>query len=122
IFQLILEQGQELGEVVRAAEAGEFTQRAFLNGKMDLTQAEAVMDLIRAQTPLALRAAAEQLGGRIGEGIQALRESLLDGVAHREAFIDFPEEGIDPGSGKVMLPRLADVERRIEALLATAPE
>ncbi|MFV0337391.1 MAG: tRNA uridine-5-carboxymethylaminomethyl(34) synthesis GTPase MnmE, partial [Chthoniobacterales bacterium] len=116
ILQLLLTKN------LRPAEPGEFTQRAFLNGKMDLTQAEAVMDLIRAQTPLALRAAAEQLGGRIGEGIHALREILLEAVAHLEAFIDFPEEGIDPDSGRVMLERLAGVERSIKELLDTAQE
>ncbi|MFV0415450.1 MAG: tRNA uridine-5-carboxymethylaminomethyl(34) synthesis GTPase MnmE [Chthoniobacterales bacterium] len=116
ILQLLLEKN------IRNAEPGEFTQRAFLNGKMDLTQAEAVMDIIRAQTPLALRAAAEQLGGRIGEGIQALRETLLEAVAHLEAFIDFPEEGIDPDSGRVMLERLAGVKKNIGQLLDTAQE
>ena len=76
----------------RAAEPGEFTQRAFLNGKMDLTQAEAVMDLIHAQSTLAMRAAHEQLGGAIGREANALREELLPVLAHVEAYIDFPEE------------------------------
>ena len=61
----------------RAARPGEFTERAFLHGKMDLTQAEAVIDLIRAQTDLALRSAAEQLEGRLGERITRLREDLV---------------------------------------------
>ena len=62
-----------LGAGARAARPGEFTERAFLNGKMDLTQAEAVMDLIRARTDLALRSAHEQLEGRLGEKIAAIR-------------------------------------------------
>lgn len=106
----------------RAALPGEFTQRAFLNGKMDLTQAEAVMDLIRAQTPLAARAAMEQLRGRIGEEILAIRESLLDVVAHIEAYIDFPDEDIAPDTGAAMRARMLAVRDRISALLATADE
>jgi tRNA modification GTPase len=106
----------------RAALPGEFTQRAFLNGKMDLTQAEAVMDLIRAQTPLAARAAMEQLRGRIGEEILAIRESLLDVVAHIEAYIDFPDEDIAPDTGAAMRVRMLAVRDRISALLATADE
>ena len=106
----------------RPAEPGEFTQRAFLNGKMDLTQAEAVMDLIRAQTDLALRAATEQLRGRIGTEILAIREALLDIVAHVEAFIDVPDEDIDPDTGAAMRGRMTAARARIARLLATADE
>src|SRR5258708_23099822 len=87
----------------RSAEPGEFTQRAFLNGKMDLTQAEAVMDLIRAQTELALRAANEQLAGHLGNELTDIRELLLTTLAHVEAYIDFPDEQIDPDTGKALL-------------------
>lgn len=104
----------------RAALPGEFTQRAYLNGKMDLTQAEAVMDLITAQTDLALRAATEQLEGRLGERIRALRERLLELLAHVEAFIDFPDEDIDPDTGDTLLRRLEEARAEIDALLATA--
>src|SRR5439155_17515935 len=62
----------------RPARPGEFTERAFLNGKMDLTQAEAVIDLIRAKTDLALRSATEQLEGRLGEQIGKIREELVE--------------------------------------------
>src|SRR5438128_11177953 len=79
----------------RAARPGEFTERAFLNGKMDLTQAEAVIDLIRAKTDLALRSATEQLEGRLGEKIRAIRDQLVSIVAQVEASIDFPDEGIE---------------------------
>ena len=104
----------------RAAEPGEFTQRAFLNGKMDLTQAEAVMDLIRAQTDLALRAAGEQLEGRLGQRVGVLREDLLGLVAHMEAFIDFPDEDIDPDTGAALGERMDAVLAALGALLATA--
>ena len=104
----------------RAAGPGEFTQRAFLNGKMDLTQAEAVMDLISAQTDLALRAASEQLAGRIGQRVNALRDDLLSMVAHVEAYIDFPDEDIDPETGAALLARLGRIAADLDALLATA--
>ena len=104
----------------RAAEPGEFTQRAFLNGKMDLTQAEAVMDLIGAQTDLALRAASEQLAGRLGQRVYALREDLLALVAHVEAYIDFPDEDIDPDTGAALLARFDAGLATLDALLATA--
>lgn len=106
----------------RMARPGEFTERAFLNGKLDLTQAEAVMDLIAAQTPRAAKAAAGQLQGRLGEEINALRGELLECVAHLEAFIDFPEEGIDPESGAALRHRMEKVQARLAHLLATANE
>jgi tRNA modification GTPase len=114
LLELVLRTG------ARAAEPGEFTHRAFLNGKLDLTRAEAVMDLITARTPLALRAAAEQLQGRIGEEADAIRSHVLGLVAHLEAFIDFPEEGIDPATGAALLEKLDAAITRIDALLSTA--
>jgi tRNA modification GTPase len=104
----------------RSAEPGEFTQRAYLHHKMDLTQAEAVMDLISAQTDLAMRAAREQLEGRLGERISALREALIELLAHVEACIDFPDEDIDPATGDVLLAKLEAVQRDIDDLLSTA--
>jgi tRNA modification GTPase len=106
----------------RMANPGEFTQRAFLNGKMDLTQAEAVMDLIRAQTELALRAANEQLAGHLGNELADIRELLLTTLAHVEAYIDFPDEQIDPDTGKVLLDRILVLESRLDRLLATADQ
>lgn len=106
----------------RAAEPGEFTRRAFVNGKMDLTQAEAVMDVIRASTPLALRAAEEQLAGRLGREVEEIRSHILRTVAHVEAYIDFPEEGIEPHTGERLLAEIGQVYERIERLLATANE
>ncbi len=104
----------------RPAEPGEFTQRAYLHGKMDLTQAEAVMDLISAQTDLALQAAGEQLAGRLGEHIRGQREALVELLAHVEAYIDFPDEDIDPATGEALLAKLDAARAEIEALLATA--
>src|SRR5246127_2992512 len=116
ILSLLLNAG------ARSAEPGEFTQRAFLNGKMDLTQAEAVMDLIRAQTELALRAANEQLAGRLGSELDEVRELLLTTLAHVEAYIDFPDEQIDPDTGKALRDRILALEYRIDRLLATADQ
>ncbi len=106
----------------RAARPGEFTERSFLNGKMDLTQAEAVIDLIRAQTDLALRSAAEQLEGRLGEKITKLREDLIGLIANLEAYIDFPDEDIEPDVGAAFLSRLDGIRGQIDALLATADQ
>ena len=106
----------------RAARPGEFSERAFLNGKMDLTQAEAVMDLIRAQSDLALRSASEQLEGRLGAEIQAIRTQLIEMLAHVEAAIDFPEEGIAPDEGGKLGARLDSVRQRMRDLLATAEQ
>jgi tRNA modification GTPase len=80
----------------RPAEPGEFTQRAFLGGRMDLSQAEAVMDLIHARSERALQAAHHQLRGALGRQLQALIESLLAVLAHVEAYIDFPDEDLPP--------------------------
>lgn len=104
----------------RGARPGEFSERAFLNGKMDLTQAEAVMDLIRAQTDLALRSATEQLEGRLGSEISAIRADLIQILANVEAAIDFPEEDIAPDEGARLRMRLDTVRQKIRDLLATA--
>jgi tRNA modification GTPase len=106
----------------RAARPGEFTERAFLNGKMDLTQAEAVIDLIRAKTDLALRSATEQLEGRLGTQIRKIRDELVELLAHINASIDFPEEGITPDEGETLRARLDSVREQIAALLATADQ
>lgn len=104
----------------RAARAGEFTERAFLNGKMDLTQAEAVIDVIRARTDLALRSASEQLQGRLGVTISTIRDDLVNLLAHLEASLDFPDEDIAPDEGQRLRSRLDAVRDSIEKLLATA--
>lgn len=104
----------------RTALPGEFTERAFLNGKLDLTQAEAVMDLISAQTALAARAATEQLEGGLGHRITTLRNDLLSLLAQVEAAIDFPDEDITPETGDALIQRLEATLDNIQSLLATA--
>jgi len=89
ILELVLSQG------ARLAEPGEFTKRAFLRGRIDLSQAESVIDLIRAKTDEAQKIALEHLSGRLSEKINELRDSLMRVCAHVEAYIDFPEEDID---------------------------
>lgn len=104
------------------ASPGEFTERAFFNGKLDLTQAEAVMDLISAQSDLSLRAAHEQLEGRLGRSTEGLRGELIEVVAQLEAWIDFPEEDIDPETGAALAARIESVIDRIGRLLSTADQ
>ncbi|MES2659883.1 MAG: tRNA uridine-5-carboxymethylaminomethyl(34) synthesis GTPase MnmE [Verrucomicrobiota bacterium] len=105
-----------------AAGPGEFTQRAFLNGKLDLTQAEGVMDLISAQTRLSMRAARSQLEGTLGKRTTEARDSLLETLAHLEAWIDFPEEDIDPQTGALLGNRVNTVLAVVNSLLATADQ
>src|SRR5436309_1324792 len=90
VLDTLLENG------ARLAQPGEFTKRAFLNGRLDLAQAEAVADLIHSRTELALTAAQEQLAGRLSQRINLLRDQLLVALAHIEAHVDFPEEDIAP--------------------------
>jgi tRNA modification GTPase len=89
---------------------------------MDLTQAEAVMDLIRAQSDLALRSAQEQLEGRLGTEIREIRAELIGMLAHVEAAIDFPEEDIAPDEGAQLRARLDSVGKHMRDLLATAEQ
>ncbi len=116
IFDALLEQG------ARPAEPGEFTRRAFLNGRIDLTQAEAVADLIHSRTELALAAANEQLAGQLSRRINRLRDDLLHILAHVEAHIDFPDEDIAPDTRGQLLRRLEDGLAFIAQLLQTANE
>jgi tRNA modification GTPase len=106
----------------RPAEPGEFTRRAFTNGKMDLTQAEAVMDLISARGEASARAAAGQLEGRLGRIVETLRGEALEALAHLEAYIDFPEEGIEAEGGLALLGRIEHLQSAVARLLATADE
>jgi tRNA modification GTPase len=103
----------------RVAEPGEFTLRAFLNGRLDLVQAEAVADLVGAVTPLQARVAFDQLEGTLTRAIGALDEELFDLAARLEASVDFPDQGyrfVSPGEAAVALRR---VRGGIDALLAT---
>jgi tRNA modification GTPase len=116
ILELLLRNGASL------ADPGEFTRRAFLNGKLDLTQAEAIMDLIGASSDRALRAATEQLEGTLGSQIRAMQSEMLGLLAHIEAYIDFPEEDISPDTGSALLQRLEAILKTMESLLASASQ
>lgn len=120
VTRRVLERLLECG--ARPAEPGEFTRRAFENGRMDLTQAEAVMDVISAGSDLALRAAQNQLQGAIGERVQQAADKLIDIAAHVEAYIDFPEEDIAPDTAAELLRGLDDIAGQLRHLLATADE
>ena len=116
ILDLLLENG------ARLAEPGEFTKRAFLNGRIDLAQAEAVADLIHARTELAMSAANEQLAGKLSQRIETLRDDLVKTLAHIEAHIDFPDEDIAPDTKEQLLNRLERAVAFMDTLLRTANE
>ncbi len=111
-----------LANGARLAEPGEFTKRAFLNGRIDLAQAEAVADLIHSRTELALDAANEQLAGKLSQRINILRDDLMHTLAHVEAHIDFPDEDISPDTKEKLLKRLEDGMSFMDELLRTANE
>lgn len=106
----------------RLAQPGEFTQRAFLNGRIDLSQAEAVADLIHARTGLAAAAALEQLEGRLSRQIGAARDDLLKVLAHLEAHIDFPDEDIAPDTRQQLRQRLQQAADRAALLRRSSRE
>lgn len=114
VLELIIRQG------ARLAEPGEFTQRAFLNGRIDLTQAEATIDVIRAQTETSLKVALRQLGGGLSEQIQDIRQNIIFMLAHIEASIDFPEEDIEEMEYQELRKRAEETCQSLEQLLATA--
>ena len=105
-----------LAQGVRVAEPGEFTRRAFLNGRLDLAQAEAVIDLINARTQASHRAAINQLDGALSRCLRTLREELIQVSVYLEAGIDFPEEDLQLVSEAQLGERLADVASRLETL------
>ena len=104
----------------RAAGRGEFTLRAFLNGRLDLSQAEAVLDVVRARTPSALHVAVEHLAGGLSRRLRPVVDDLMDVLAFLEASIDFVEEGIPPAATVSLLARLDRAEEELRRLLATA--
>jgi tRNA modification GTPase len=112
ILRLVLSQG------ARMANPGEFTLRAFLNGRLDLAQAEAVMDLISSQTEMGHRLAMQQLQGRISEQVQDARHDLLGVIARIEASIDFPEEEVPEPQPEELLPMMLGAQRKVQQLLA----
>ncbi|MBR5931569.1 MAG: tRNA uridine-5-carboxymethylaminomethyl(34) synthesis GTPase MnmE [Lachnospiraceae bacterium] len=115
-LELVLKNG------ARAAEPGEFTKRAFLNGRIDLSQAEAVIDVINAENDFALKSAVTQLKGSVSEKIRKEREVLLEQIAYIEAALDDPEHIEMDGYGDTLLPILQECRADIEALLANADD
>jgi tRNA modification GTPase len=102
------------------AEPGDFSRTGFLNGKMDLTQAEAIIDLIHARSGRALEAAHKQLDGSVGNAINELVEALLHLIAHLEAYIDFPDEDLPPENMDGPAKELSQLIRKIENLISTS--
>jgi tRNA modification GTPase len=111
ILEIVLSAG------AKPASPGEFTQRAFLNGRIDLAQAEAVLDVINSLTVQSQRAAVQQLRGSLSRKIEGIRDSLTDLAAFVEAYIDFPEEDIEPPSLKEMKKMAARIRRPLKKLI-----
>ncbi len=103
----------------RQALPGEFTKRAFLNGRLDLSQAEAVIDLIDAETPAAVRNASGQLTGALSKRLEEIYGILTDVSAHFCAVLDFPDEELDPFNKETLAKALSDAHNQLSALLAT---
>jgi len=118
VVQRILDLFLDLGEV-RLARPGEFTLRAFLNGRLDLAQAEAVIDVIRARTETASSVAVRQLEGRLSRSIHVYRDQLVDLLSLVEAYIDFPEEDIELPILERLATTASGVESQMGELLAT---
>lgn len=117
LLQLLLREG------ARLAEPGEFTKRAFLNGRMDLSQAEAVMDLIRAKTDKAMQVALHQLDGNLSGLIRSLRQEILETLAQVEVNIDYPEyDDVEELTTRLLLEKAEFVKAQIEGLLTTAKQ
>ncbi|MCW9714326.1 tRNA uridine-5-carboxymethylaminomethyl(34) synthesis GTPase MnmE [Aliifodinibius salicampi] len=117
VTQAVLEAMLDLG--IRSAEPGEFTQRAFLNGKMELSQAEAVADLIHAKSKKALDSAHQQLEGRLGEHIKQFRQQIIDATAMVELELDFAEEDVEFANKEELKELLVELDEEIDNLLAT---
>lgn len=111
-----------LREGARLSEPGEFTKRAFLNGRIDLTQAEAVADLIRAKTEASQRVAIEQLKGGLSGKITKLIDRLTELCANMEAYIDFPDEDIEPATLDAINAELTSIIDKLERLSKTYEE
>jgi len=103
----------------RLAEPGEFTMRAFLNGRIDLTQAEAVRDLIESQTVYQAKIAAQQLGGALSRRLQPVKQKLVELIAVLEAGIDFAEDDVSVMADAVILERIAEVRTPLQQLQAS---
>ncbi|GGH80310.1 tRNA modification GTPase [Pullulanibacillus pueri] len=104
----------------RLAEPGEFTKRAFLNGRIDLSQAEAVMDMIRAKTDKAMNVAMGQMQGRLSKLVQGLRQELLEMIAQVEVNIDYPEYDAEEMTHQLLIEKSEEIKKEIEKLLVTS--
>lgn len=117
VLQLALREG------ARLAEPGEFTKRAFLNGRIDLSQAEAVMDLIRAKTDRAMNVAMNQMEGRLSALVRRLRSEILETLAHVEVNIDYPEyDDVEEMTHQILVEKATAVKKEIETLLRTSEQ
>ncbi|CAM2743629.1 tRNA uridine-5-carboxymethylaminomethyl(34) synthesis GTPase MnmE [Fructilactobacillus fructivorans] len=117
ILQLVLSNG------ARMAEPGEFTKRAFLNGRLDLSQSEAVMDLIEAKTDESMKAALNQLDGNLSHLIKHLRQDILDVLAQVEVNIDYPEyDDVETMTSKLLMDKSKELKAQIDQLLKTAKQ
>ncbi len=117
VLQLVLKEG------ARLAEPGEFTKRAFLNGRIDLSQAEAVMDLIRAKTDRAMNVALNQMEGKLSRLIGELRQALLETLAQVEVNIDYPEyDDVEEVTIPLMIEKGTWVKNEIDKLLSTSSQ
>ncbi|MCO4852364.1 tRNA uridine-5-carboxymethylaminomethyl(34) synthesis GTPase MnmE [Bacillus vallismortis] len=117
VLQLALREG------ARLAEPGEFTKRAFLNGRIDLSQAEAVMDLIRAKTDRAMNVAMNQMEGRLSALVRRLRSEILETLAHVEVNIDYPEyDDVEEMTHQLLVEKATAVKKEIEVLLRTSEQ
>ncbi|MES9682137.1 tRNA uridine-5-carboxymethylaminomethyl(34) synthesis GTPase MnmE [Gottfriedia acidiceleris] len=117
VLELVLSQG------ARLAEPGEFTKRAFLNGRIDLSQAEAVMDLIRSKTDRAMAIAMNQVEGRLSKLVNSLRQTLLEILAHIEVNIDYPEyDDVEEMTNTVLIEKAKTVRVEIQKLLETSKQ
>ena len=117
VLDLLLRRAIDLG--ARLAEPGEFTHRAFLAGKLDLTQAEAVRDLIEAQTLTQVRQAASQMGGALSRRVAPIKNSLMELIALLEAGIDFAEDDVDVAPQTEISRRIGELTPPLEALEAS---
>lgn len=106
----------------RIAEPGEFTKRAFLNGRIDISQAEAVMDIITSKTDISMRSSVMQSEGKLSKYINILRDKLLELIAHIEATVDYPEDDLEELTSLNIITKLNDMILNIENLINTADE
>lgn len=106
----------------RLAEPGEFTKRAFLNGRIDLSQAEAVLDLVRAKTDESRKIALDQLHGGLSAKITSLRDRIVDVCVHIETYIDFPEDDIETAPKETLRKSMQDIHRELLSLISTYEE